>query len=178
MGAGVWFTLIERPSRAATPHLSLRVGLGVAAALDDLARELVRLKWPNDLYLRAGKVSGILVESRWRDDRVDWMAVGVGINIARPSAVPGAAALPAGVSRVAVLERVIPAVRAAAAAQGLLDADELNAYATRDLARGRACRAPVAGRVRGIAPDGALIVSTAHGDQLCRAGSLVFQEDT
>jgi BirA family biotin operon repressor/biotin-[acetyl-CoA-carboxylase] ligase len=47
--------------------LSIRVGIRAARALDRFAREPIRLKWPNDLYVGGGKLAGILVEARWRE---------------------------------------------------------------------------------------------------------------
>ena len=62
--------MIERPrDAAALDVLSLRVGLALAPALDAFAGSAVRLKWPNDLYVGARKLGGILVEARWRDSR-------------------------------------------------------------------------------------------------------------
>ena len=51
-GAGIWLTIIERPTDArALDVLSLRCGLYAAEALDAVAGVRVGLKWPNDLYL-------------------------------------------------------------------------------------------------------------------------------
>ena len=176
-GAGVWLTIIERPVDASTLDvLSLRVGLRVAAALDALTSDTVRLKWPNDLVLAGSKLGGILVESRWRSGRPDWVAIGVGINTAPPPSVDRGAAL--GTSdRVAVIAAIAPAIRSAAAAQGHLSEAELKAYRERDGARGRACSAPRNGRVAGISNDGSLLIQTAEGVERCREGSLVFAGD-
>src|SRR5262249_37936882 len=77
-GQGIWLTLIERPNDAeALDVLSLRLGLRAARALDRYADTPIRLKWPNDLYVADGKLAGILVEARWRANRVDWVAIGI-----------------------------------------------------------------------------------------------------
>jgi BirA family biotin operon repressor/biotin-[acetyl-CoA-carboxylase] ligase len=176
-GAGLWLSVIERPH---DPHaldvLSLRVGLRVARALDRFAGTSVGLKWPNDLLLHGHKLGGILVESRWRDSRPDWVTVGIGINYMTPPDQV-AAALGDAVDQVALLGEIVPAVRAAATARGHLSERELAEYAARDLAAGHACRAPRAGRVAGVAADGALLVVTAAGVERCRDGSLVLEDD-
>ena len=177
-GAGIWLTILERPSESkALEVLSLRIGLAAARALDLLAGEPVLLKWPNDLYLRAGKLGGVLIEVRWRDDAAEWVAIGLGVNIIVPTG-ERAAALRPGTSRIEALSRMVPAVRAAARRPGLLSGDELSAFAARDLAVGRECSAPVRGRVLGIDAEGSLLVDV-DGDRIAtRVGSLVLKEES
>ena len=55
-------------------------------------RERLSLKWPNDVLLNGGKVAGILLESLGTRDRVDWLAIGVGVNLSQvPDGVQDAA---------------------------------------------------------------------------------------
>lgn len=177
-GGGLWLTLIERTADAeALGVLSLRVGLALATALDAFAGEAVRLKWPNDLHLPGGKLAGILVEARWREQRAEWVAIGVGINVVAPASLP-AAGLRGGTSRVDVLRAIVPAIRAAASRAGSLDAQELERWRRRDLAAGRACAEPLEGVVQGIGADGALLVRTVSGIEAARSGSLVFVEES
>lgn len=176
-GQGIWVTLVERPSDpAAVEVLSLRVGLALAEALEPLSDAPIRLKWPNDVFAGTGKLAGILCEARWRDARPDWLAIGLGVNVGLPHH-PGAGALRPGTSRLDALARIIPAVRAAAAASGPLDASELARFAARDLAAGRRVVAPAPGVVTGIDGTGAVIISGPDGPAAFRAGSLVFAED-
>lgn len=183
-GAGIWLTLIERPASAsALDVLSLRIGLALAPILDAFTRAAaaVRLKWPNDLYVNGGKVAGILVEARWREQIPEWVAIGVGINVRAPAAEPRAAGLGDGVSRVEVLTSVIPGIRAAAAkTTATLDANELASFAGRDMVMGRRCVEPMVGRVRGIDATGSLVVDPVEGGGrvAVRAGSLVLAEET
>ena len=177
-GAGIWLTLLERvKDAAALDVLSLRAGIRAAAVLGRFAARAPGLKWPNDILLGGGKLGGILVETRWRAGRPEWTAVGVGINV-REAVWPGAAALGSGVSRTHVLSELVPALRAAASARGHLSDNELAAFAARDVAVGRNCREPLAGRVAGIAPDGALLVDTNDGRRRATSGSLVMVEDS
>jgi BirA family biotin operon repressor/biotin-[acetyl-CoA-carboxylase] ligase len=176
--AGIWLTLIACPSdEAALEVLSLRVGLAAASALRPFATGEVRVKWPNDLMLDGGKLGGILIESRWREERADWAAIGIGINCRVPRAISQARALRDGVDRIDVLAALVPAVRAAAAARGALTAMELADYARRDWAHGRRCSAPVAGVVHGIDAHGALLVYTGAGDVAARSGALILEEE-
>lgn len=178
-GLGIWLTMIERPAaREAVQVLSLRLGLRLAEALDRWSPEPVLLKWPNDLLLADGKLAGILVEARWREARVDWVAIGVGLNVRRPEDGGGIAALREGTSRLEVLRAVVAAVRSAAAGAGPLSDAELAGWRARDAAHGRRCLAPAVGVVEGIDADGALLVRTSGGVERVRAGSLVFEERT
>jgi len=67
--------------------LSLVVGLGVARGLATMGIES-RLKWPNDVLLAGGKVAGVLLEMAAEADAVEWVVVGVGINVRRDPASP------------------------------------------------------------------------------------------
>ena len=177
-GAGIWLTLIERPADAmAIDVLSLRVGLAIARALDAFTPDPIRLKWPNDVYTARGKVAGILCEARWRDGAVEWVALGVGINVRAPEGALGAAGLAAGTRRVDVLRAVLPQLRAAAAKRGHLAGAELAEFAARDLAVGRTCLEPVAGKVVGVGAGGELLIDTGARTVGVRAGSLVLEEE-
>ncbi len=176
-GLGIWLTLVERPHDArGLGVLSVRTGLSAAAALDSFAPEPVRLKWPNDLYLRAGKLGGILIEIRWRQERPEWVAIGFGVNVRSPG-LPQAAALGESVSRLDVLSALIPALRRASAMREELTTDELRTWGARDVGAGRRVTEPADGVVRGLSADGALLVRTANGTVRCASGSLVLAEE-
>jgi BirA family biotin operon repressor/biotin-[acetyl-CoA-carboxylase] ligase len=176
-GAGVWLTLIERPADArALDVLSLRCGLHAAAALDELARQAIALKWPNDLYLGGRKLAGILIETRWRGSAPDWVAIGFGLNVVAPE-LDTAIGLPTGTSRIDALSHLVPALRAAAAARGHLSHEELDAWRARDLAFGRATTAPASGVARGVNAAGELLIEELDGIvSRHRTGSLTFDE--
>jgi len=176
-GAGIWLTLIEKPDdTSGIEVLSIRVGLRIAEALDRFAGEPIRLKWPNDLYAEGGKLGGILVEARWREQSLEWLAIGVGINVRQPENVDGAGSLEAGTGRLEVLSELVPALRIAAAGTGALTADELEEFNARDFARGRLCVEPARGRVSGISSSGELLVALADSVAPFRSGSLVLEE--
>jgi BirA family biotin operon repressor/biotin-[acetyl-CoA-carboxylase] ligase len=172
--AGIWMTLLERPSDAAALEvLSLRVGVRIAPVLERWTTGPVRLKWPNDLYVGDAKLAGILIEARWRDQRPDWVAIGIGVNIVEaPGDLPTAALQHADAPT--VVSELVPALRAAAFARGPLTGDELAQFAARDLTEGRRLSSPGAGTARGITADGALLVESSAGLVPYRSGSLVL----
>jgi BirA family transcriptional regulator, biotin operon repressor / biotin---[acetyl-CoA-carboxylase] ligase len=176
-GAGIWLTLIERPTNTSgLGVLSLRAGLAAAGALDRFTSEPIRLKWPNDLYVERGKLAGILVETRWRQQAVEWVAIGLGVNVEAPNDVENAAGLEPGTARLEVLGELVPALRSVAGIGGPLDAAEREEFNARDLARGKACVEPAIGRVAGITPTGELLVALADSVVPFRSGSLVLRD--
>jgi BirA family biotin operon repressor/biotin-[acetyl-CoA-carboxylase] ligase len=144
--------------------------------LDRFAPEPIRLKWPNDLYIDRNKLGGVLVEARWREQSLEWIAIGLGVNMRLPDGVDNAGALEEGSTRLDVLGDLVPALRKAAEAAGPLDGGELEEFNARDLARGKICLEPALGRVAGISPTGELLVALADSVAPFRSGSLVLEE--
>ncbi|HEU4878034.1 MAG TPA: biotin--[acetyl-CoA-carboxylase] ligase [Gemmatimonadaceae bacterium] len=174
---GLWLTLIERPTdTTGLEVLALRTGLRSARALDRFAPEPIRVKWPNDLYIEDKKLAGVLIEARWREGRLEWVAIGIGINVTAPDDVPAAASLDPGTQRIDVLEDLIPAVRSAATYSGNLTPIELAEWDARDMARGRHCSEPARGIVEGVSPGGELLVALADSVARFRSGSLVLDQ--
>ena len=73
----------------------LRAALALIEALDPFAGSAVlTLKWPNDVLLEGRKLAGILVESAAAGDRLAWLVIGFGANLAaRPVLPPGRTAV-------------------------------------------------------------------------------------
>jgi len=83
----LYFSAILRP--AASPAVAAQLSLVAAVAMADTLAELlpegapVEQKWPNDVLVDGKKIAGILLESSGAvADRVDWVVVGCGLNIA------------------------------------------------------------------------------------------------
>lgn len=91
---GLWFSILLRPvvppERA--PTLALVAALDWAETL--IARGIPAVvKWPNDVWAEGKKIAGILTEMALEPDRVQWMVLGVGVNVNnRPPALPDTAA--------------------------------------------------------------------------------------
>jgi len=176
-GAGIWLTLIERPTDLrALDVLSLRCGLYAAEALDGLAAGGIAVKWPNDLFVENRKLAGVLIETRWRGAAAEWVAIGFGLNVLAPE-LETATGLAPGRGRLEALERLVPALRHASSATKHLSRDELARWSARDLARGRRVVTPSQGTVDGISAAGELLVRDASGEiARHRTGSLTFAE--
>ena len=178
-GSGLWLTMLARPAESVVPQvLTVRLGLAAAAALDALAGQQIRIKWPNDLYLGSRKLAGVLVEARWRGARAEWLAVGLGVNVTAPGLAERGGALGAGVQRLEALRALVPALRAAVdRPDAELDAAERAEYDARDRARDAACIEPRRGIVRGIGRGAELLIETDEGVVAVGSGSLVLAEE-
>lgn len=90
----LYASLLLRPegTLARAAQLSLVASLALAEALIALAPPAadVRVKWPNDVLVRGAKVAGFLLESAAEgDERVAWLIIGSGVNIASaPAGTP------------------------------------------------------------------------------------------
>jgi len=80
---GIYTSLILRPRLPPheAPKITLVTGVAVAEAL--LAGTPLKpdIKWPNDILIRGRKICGILTETSTEMDAIDFVVVGVGINV-------------------------------------------------------------------------------------------------
>ncbi|MEO0363118.1 MAG: biotin--[acetyl-CoA-carboxylase] ligase [Pseudomonadota bacterium] len=78
----LYATLLLRPSApsAEAALLSFAASLAVAALFES-AGAAASLKWPNDALIGGRKAAGILLEGSGSGDRLDWLAVGIGVNL-------------------------------------------------------------------------------------------------
>lgn len=80
---GLWFSLILRPELPASraglvPYLA---GVSVAEAVEHFAGLPPDVKWPNDLLLHGRKFCGILSEVEFQNNRINFIILGIGINV-------------------------------------------------------------------------------------------------
>jgi BirA family biotin operon repressor/biotin-[acetyl-CoA-carboxylase] ligase len=82
----LYSSLLWRPecSAASAAQLGFVSALAMGEALDGFIPEGARLrfKWPNDLLLNGKKLSGILLESETSAKAVEFVVIGIGVNLA------------------------------------------------------------------------------------------------
>ncbi len=83
---GIYFSIILRPDIQPTEALKLPLiaGVAVAQAIKEVTNVDPKLKWPNDIFIADRKVGGILTEMSAEMDRLDWVIVGIGLNVNAP----------------------------------------------------------------------------------------------
>lgn len=61
--------------------LTLVMALAVTEAMEELAPGRSGIKWPNDIVMNGKKVCGILTEMALEQTTIDYVVIGVGINV-------------------------------------------------------------------------------------------------
>lgn len=91
------FSLIVRPELPPDRGglVTLLAGVAMADALRGVIAPEVRCKWPNDLVVDDEKVGGILASARAGGDLLDYVVLGVGVNLGAAPGVSGAGSLAA-----------------------------------------------------------------------------------
>ncbi len=82
-GGGIYMSLILRPDIETDeiPTLTLIAALDMVKAIEDVSSLSSMIKWPNDILIDNKKVCGILTEIKAQPDMVDFMVLGIGINV-------------------------------------------------------------------------------------------------
>ena len=80
---GLWLSVILRPP--IKPYLASQiifvVAVGVCRALRSITGLDVKIKWPNDLLINGKKICGILTEMSAEIDMLNYVVIGIGVNI-------------------------------------------------------------------------------------------------
>ncbi len=81
-GKGIWFTIILRPNflPQEAPKCTLMAAVALAKAVKKFGLD-VGIKWPNDILFEGKKIVGILTEMNAEMDRVNYIIIGMGINV-------------------------------------------------------------------------------------------------
>ena len=82
-GKGIYLSIILRPKFSPTDvaKITLLCAVAVAEAVYKVSGVKASIKWPNDLLVENKKLAGILTELRAEVDRVQFIVVGIGVNV-------------------------------------------------------------------------------------------------
>lgn len=192
----LFVTLLSRPEfeprRAAL--LSFAASLAVAELVETLTPAAeITLKWPNDVLVNGRKVAGILLESAGAAGRLDWLSIGIGVNLV---GAPGDLEIrPGGTAPVSLVEAGAPPTTPEAALDHLAPAMErwLSTFEAEGFApirRAWLARAAHLGQRIGaglpnetlegifeaVDDDGNLVLNTASGQRRIAAAEIFFPE--
>ena len=83
---GIYMTMVLRPQIevAQTSMLTLVAAVAVAKAIEkqvDMTCNQPYIKWPNDIVINKKKVCGILTELSLKGTTMDYLVIGIGINV-------------------------------------------------------------------------------------------------
>lgn len=86
---GIYTSILLKPKLkpAETLQIPLIAGVTVCQAIEKATPLKPRIKWPNDIILAGKKVGGILTEMSAEIDRVDYVVLGIGINVNTPESL-------------------------------------------------------------------------------------------
>jgi BirA family biotin operon repressor/biotin-[acetyl-CoA-carboxylase] ligase len=192
----LYFSVILRPQLPPShaPQITLMAAVALADAVAAFIPVAPAIKWPNDILAGGKKLAGILAESACHSDRVDFVILGIGVNINYPfDWMPDlirqratSVIILAGetVCREIFVRRLIQDLDRC---YGELEEAGFDAIAQRWEARfglrGKKVRVEMADRIligmaKGIDPDGALVLEDGQGErQRVVAGDVIPVED-
>lgn len=80
---GIYMSVIFRPE-IDTSQISLMSLLGGVAVAETIQKHYElkpELKWPNDIEIKGKKIGGILIENSTKNKHINWMVMGLGLNV-------------------------------------------------------------------------------------------------
>lgn len=82
-GMNLYMSVLFRPSIPAweSPLLTFLASIALVETIKKTGITNTEIKWPNDVLIGGKKAAGVLTEMEPRGDRVDYIVVGIGVNI-------------------------------------------------------------------------------------------------
>ncbi len=80
---GIYFSVILKPDILPihVPKITLLAAVSAVSAIRKLTQLPALIRWPNDVLINKSKVCGILTEMNAEADRVNFLILGIGINV-------------------------------------------------------------------------------------------------
>lgn len=82
-GTGIWMSIILRPNILPqyASQITLVAGLDMCEAIQEVTGLNAMIKWPNDVVVGGKKVCGILTEMSAEIEGINYIVVGIGVNV-------------------------------------------------------------------------------------------------
>jgi BirA family transcriptional regulator, biotin operon repressor / biotin---[acetyl-CoA-carboxylase] ligase len=84
VGKNIILSVAIKPSKvfASKPFIfSMLIANACRYFFAEIAKETIKIKWPNDIYFNDRKAGGILIENIFKGKEWQWAVVGIGINV-------------------------------------------------------------------------------------------------
>lgn len=189
-GGGIWLSLVLRPPfpPQEAPKCTLLAAVAAVEAIRETTGVTCGIKWPNDILWQGRKVMGILTEMSAEMDAINYVVIGMGLNVSVPAeafpeelretAASLAMASSRTFSRVSLLQQLLGRLEhwyRRVQAEGF--APVLDAWRQEALTLGQPVRVLAPGHsfdgvAEDIDQDGALLVRTEEGLQRVLAGDV------
>ncbi len=78
------FSLILKPTFLQLQNqfqLTQAISISLASVVQDRVANLVKIKWPNDIYVGNKKIAGILIQNNVKGKEMEQSIIGIGLNI-------------------------------------------------------------------------------------------------
>ena len=82
-GTNLYISILFRPELAASdaPLFTLIASIVLNKVIEKSGVSEAKIKWPNDIQIKGKKVAGVLTEIRTKREMVDFIVLGIGVNI-------------------------------------------------------------------------------------------------
>ena len=82
-GVNIYTSIILRPNilPVFAPQLTLVSAVAAAETISGYLKKAPNVKWPNDILINSKKVAGILTEMNSEMDRINFIVIGIGVNV-------------------------------------------------------------------------------------------------
>lgn len=82
-GVNIYASFLLRPEipPVNAPVLTMMASLAAAEAISNTTGLDARIKWPNDILVNQKKISGILTEMNAEEEKINYVVIGIGINV-------------------------------------------------------------------------------------------------
>nr|WP_302328497.1 biotin--[acetyl-CoA-carboxylase] ligase [Salirhabdus salicampi] len=82
-GSGIWMSMILRPEIQPhkAPQLTLLTAVAIVETLKKVCKIEPKIKWPNDIFIHDRKLAGILTEMQAETDQIQYVIIGLGLNV-------------------------------------------------------------------------------------------------
>lgn len=82
-GVNLYLSILLRPefSPLHASALTMMAAVATAAAISKTTGLDAKIKWPNDILIVQKKVSGILTEMNAEEERINYVVIGIGVNV-------------------------------------------------------------------------------------------------